>query len=180
MRSLFLALAVLAGPALAQEGGQSVTADLDKDGAPETYSLLDNGTGTVDLTVESASGTTTFPGVAWTGGMAGQEPDLSLSPAGSVLLASRNDSVGRDRWTLVLTIAQRDGALKVAGITYERRDTLDPEMGWGTCDLNLLSGRGVIEGPGGRQEIAVPGPAPRLSDWQESDLTEVLPAECFG
>ena len=98
MRSLVLALAVLAGPALAQDGSQSVQADLDKDGSPETYALRDNGTGAVDISVETASGTTTVPGVAWTGGLAGQAPDLALSPSGSVLLTSRNDSVGRDRW----------------------------------------------------------------------------------
>ena len=180
MRSLFVALALLAGPALAQEGSQSVQADLDKDGAAETYALVDNGTGTVDLSVETASGVVTYPGVAWTGGMAGQRPDLALSPSGSVLLTSRNDSVGRDRWRLTLTLAQRDGALKVAGITYERHDTLDPEGGWGSCDLNLLSGRGVVEGPQGQREVAVPGLAPRLAEWQEGDLPEVLPAECFG
>ena len=180
MRSLFLAVAVLGGPALAQGAGQSVAADLDGDGAAEVYSLLDNGTGTVDLSVETASGVTTFPAVAWTGGMAGQEPDLALGPSGSLLLTSRNDSVGRDRWTQTLTLAYRDGALKVAGITYARQDTLDLEAGWGTCDLNLLSGRGVVERPGGRHEVTVPGPAPLLSDWQESDLPEVLPVECFG
>jgi hypothetical protein len=180
MRSLVILLTILAGPALAQAPGRIVETDLDGDGSDEIYSLLDNGTGTVDLSVETASGPLVFPGVAWTGGMAGQEPDLSLSPSGSVLLTSRNDSVGRDRWTLTLTVAHRDGELKVAGITYQRYDTLDPEAGWGTCDLNLLSGRGVVEGPGGKEEITVPGPAPSLADWQESDLPEVLPAECFG
>ena len=179
MRSLTL-LALLAGPALAQEGGQSVTADLDGDGQAETYSLRDNGMGAVDLSVESASGVASFPNVAWTGGMAGQEPDLAVSPSGSVWLASRNESVGRDRWTLTLTLAQRDGVLKVAGLTYQRYDTLDPDAGWTTCDLNLLSGRGVIEGPGGQQEVTVSGPAPALSDWQEGDLPDLLPAECFG
>ena len=180
MRAIFLALAVLGGPVLAQEARQMVEADLDKDGEAETYSILDNGTGSVDLSVETVSGPLIFPGVAWTGEMAGQEPGLSLSPSGSVLLTSQNDAVGRDRWTLTLTIAQREGALRIAGITYARRDTLDPETGWGICDLNLLSGRGVIEGPTGKQEVAVPGPAPLLSDWQESDLPEILPVECFG
>ncbi len=179
MRSLVLALVLMTGPALAQEGSWSVQADLDKDGQPETYSLLDNGTGTVDLSAETGSGASTFPGVAWTGGMAGQEPNLAVSPAGSLLLMSRNDAVGRDRWTLTLTVAQRDGALKVAGITYQHYDTLDPANA-GSCDLNLLSGRGVVEGPEGRREVTAPGPAPALSEWQEDDLPNLLPAECFG
>lgn len=180
MRALVLTFALLAGPALAQAPGWIVETDLDGDGEEEIYSLLDSGTGTVDLSVETASGPLVFPGVTWTGGMAGQEPGLALSPSGSLLLTSRNDSVGRDRWTLTLTIAQRDGGLRIAGITYDWRDTLDPEAGWGGCDLNLLSGRGVVKGPEGEREIAAPVPAPLLSDWQESDLPEVLPAECFG
>ncbi|WP_210530094.1 hypothetical protein [Rubellimicrobium arenae] len=179
----FLPLTVLllfALPVAAQEPMREVTADLDRDGSPETYALIENGRGTVDLVVDGRAGRRTAGDVAWTGGMPGQEPGLSLSPSGSVLLTSRNDSVGRDRWTLTLTLAYREGDLRVAGITYGWRDTLGPQTGWGGCDLNLLTGRGTVTGPGGEQGIVVPFPAPRLWEWREADLPQRLPAECFG
>jgi hypothetical protein len=38
----------------------------------------------------------------------------------------------------------------------------------------------IIVLPVALMQVAVPGPAPLLSDWQESDLPEILPVECFG
>jgi hypothetical protein len=178
MRGLVLLLA-LAGPASAQEAPNwQVAADLDGNGSPETYTLMENGTGTVDLVIDSREGRRSAEGVAWTGGMAGQEPDLSLGPSGAVRLTSRNDAVGRDRWTLVLTLAHREGDLRVAGVTYEWRDTLDPRSGG--CDLNLLTGRGVVTGPGGEAEVTLPYPAPAIWEWTDAEVPQRLPAECFG
>ena len=181
MRSLVLFLALFAAPALAQEAPNwEVTADLDQDGAPERYALKENGTGTVDLVIDSRAGRATAAGIAWDGGMAGQEPDLALGASGAVRLTSRNDSVGRDRWTLTLTLAHRDGELRVAGVTYEWHDTLDPEGGWGSCDINLLTGQGVVVGPAGQEEITVPYPAPAAWEWTDAEVPQRLPAECFG
>jgi hypothetical protein len=181
VRALVLSLLVLAAPVIAQEAPNwEVSADLDKDGTPERYALRENGTGTVDLVIDSRAGRASAEGIAWDGGMAGQEPDLALGPSGSVRLTSRNDSVGRDRWTLTLTLAHRDGELRVAGVTYAWRDTLDPEAGWGGCDLNLLTGRGVVTGPGGERGITVPYPAPAAWEWTDAEVPRRLPAECFG
>ena len=177
MRGILLVLA-LAGPATAQgwEPVREVEADLDGDGLAETYRLEDNGQGSVDLLVSEGGRIREVPGAAWTGGMAGQAPELGVSPAGSVLLTSMNDAVGRDRWRLTLTIAHRQGDWRVAGITYDWRDTLDPAA-WGRCDLNFLSGRGVVETEKGSREIAAPGPAPLLWDWRDGGFN---PFEACG
>ncbi len=139
MRSLLLTLGLLAGPAFAQDDWQpdwNVTADLDGDEVPETYELRDNGQGGVDLVVLGIGEERVVPGIAWLGGMAGQEPELSVNYGGSLLVTSMNESIGRDRWRITLTVAHRDGDLRVAGITYHWRDTLEPETDWGLCDLN--------------------------------------------
>jgi hypothetical protein len=165
----FLLFILLAGPAWAQgrEPATEVQADLDRDGKREAYRIRDGREGMVDLVVAEGGRERVAPGVAWTGGMAGQQPELSVSPAGSVVLTSKNEGIGRDRWRLALTIAHRDGELRVAGITYDWTDTLDVQAGWGRCDLNLLSGRGEVETVAGRREVEVPFAAPLLWDWRD-------------
>lgn len=169
MRSMFLVLCLVACPALAQDRPpmQEVSADLDGDGLAETYALRPGGEPTMDLAVTEDGKERVAHGIAWSGGLAGQQPELSLSPAGSVRLTSMNEGIGRDRWRLTLTVAHRDGDLRVAGLTYDWRDTLDTEAGWGSCDINLLTGRGEVETAAGRRAIAVPARAPLLWDWRE-------------
>lgn len=176
MRSLLLAFLLCPVPALAQDGDFSVAADLDGDGAPETFSLVPGDESSVALRVETAEGGFTLPDAAWQGGLAGQEASLALSPGGSVLLGSGNDAVGRDRWALTVTIAFREGELRVAGLTYEWRDTLDPEAG-GTCDLNLLTGRGTLTDAAGTRAVEAPA-ALLLRDWREDGMA--LPDGCRG
>ena len=169
MRFLAL-LPFIASPALAQDHSQTVSelrADLDGNGAAEIYTLLDYGSGGVNLTVETERDFHSAREVAWSGGLPGQRPELSLSPHGSLLLTSMNDAVGRDRWRLTLTIAHREGDWRVAGITYDWWDTIDPAAG-GTCDVNLLSGRGVVVDRTGQREVEAPWPAPRLWDWRDT------------
>jgi hypothetical protein len=168
MRALPFLLILLGGPALAQVSQQiasDVVADLDGDGEAEIYTLLDYGEEGVNLSVETDDGFREVPDIAWSGGIPGQRPELSLSPSGSVLLSSGNEAIGRDRWRLVLTIAHREGDWRVAGITYDWWDTIDPAAS-GHCDVNLLSGRGVVEADGVERRIEAPWPAPRLWDWQ--------------
>lgn len=178
MRALPL-LALLAAPALAQgwEPVPEVSADLDGDGRPETYRIVPGGESRVDLAVAEGGRERVAAGVAWTGAMAGNRPELSLSEAGSVVLTSMNEAVGRDRWRLALTIAFRDGDWRVAGVTYDWRDTLDPGA-WGRCDMNLLAGRGEVATAAGEREFRVPGPAPRLWDWTDEGAGGWL-APCF-
>lgn len=127
-----------AGPAMAQ----SVASDLDADGRDETFTLTGTDDGRADLTIDTGSSRIVAHDIAWVGGI-GQQPELTLAPNGSVRLTSMNEAIGRNRWRLTLTIAHRDGAYRVAGYTYSWYDTLNlPDRG--TCDLNLLTGRGVL------------------------------------
>ncbi len=136
--SLALALLCLALPATAQ----TVSSDLNSDGKPERFILITRD-GLVDLHIENTGGDVVIAqGIAWSGGI-GQKPELARAPNGSVLLRSMNDSIGRNRWHLTLTIAHRQGAYKVVGYTYDWYDTLDLANS-GKCDLNLLTGRGFL------------------------------------
>ncbi len=181
MRRLLLVLSLLAGPAWAEDGSRPLwfaEADLDGDGVVEAYTLREGAESSVDLVVTEGGQERVVPGAAWTGGAFGQLPELDVNEGGSLLLTSMNDAIGRDRWRLVLTIAHREGGWRVAGITYERRDTLDLAS-WARCDLNFLSGQGVVETDGGVREVEAPA-APLLWGWSEGNLPEVLPVECFG
>lgn len=97
--------------------------------------------------------------------MAGQEPGLAPLPGGSLAVTSRNESIGRNRWTQRLTLAWRDGAFRVAGFTYVAYDTLEPRAaGPLTCDLNLFTGQGTVDGAAIRFQPA----RPTLREWDET------------
>jgi len=78
--------------------------------------------------------------VVWVGGI-GQQPEFAITPHGSLLVRSMNESIGRDRWHQTLTVAWRNDTFVLAGFTYSWYDTLDLENS-GTCDVNLLTGKG--------------------------------------
>jgi hypothetical protein len=182
MRPLLLLLGLLASPVLAQDDSQpdwNVIADLDGDEVPETYRLRDNGEVGVDLSVLAEGPERVVPDIAWTGAMFGTQPELSVNHAGSLLITSMNEAIGRDRWRITLTVAHRDGDLRIAGITYAWYDTLDPTA-WGSCDLNLLSGRGELETETGTREVAIAGSAPLLWDWSEMDPPVPFADLCRG
>ena len=73
--------------------------------------------------------------------MFGQEPWVTTTQNGSVIVGSQNSAIGRNRWEQKLTIAYRNNELIVAGFTYTHYDTLDPNA-YGGCDFNLLTGNG--------------------------------------
>lgn len=124
-------------------GAQIVSSDLNGDGRPERFSLID-ANGTADLQIENTGGGVLIAeNIVWVGGMSGQKPELDAAANGSILVTSMNEAIGRDRWRLTLTIAHRQGGYMVVGYTYSWYDTLDPENN-GTCDLNLLTGRGFL------------------------------------
>jgi hypothetical protein len=102
---------------------------------------------------------------AWAGNMWATLPSLEVSPKGSLLLKSLNDSIGRNRWEQTLTIVYRDGKLVVAGITYKSRDTLDRSASL-ICDVNLLTGQGTRNG----KKVTLPGKAVPLADWSDDSL----------
>ncbi len=172
--TLFAALA-LATPALAQEVVDSVLSDLNGDGLRERFTLLHDGDGMADLIVEDTGfGRVTVPNIVWIGGI-GQEPDLDLAANGSVRLASMNESIGRNRWRQTLTIAWRGGAYRVAGYTYEWYDTLDLSDS-GSCDLNLLNGKGFVsKGDGPRRAVRHDLTARPITAWSDD---QPIPEVC--
>lgn len=168
---------LIATPVLAEYGDTRVQSDLNKNGTMETYEILDlEDDGIVDLYIsEPGQNTVIARDIAWKGGI-GQQPYLTLNPAGSVQLVSLNEAIGRNRWHLVLTIAYRRGAYRVAGYTYDWYDTLNLENA-GLCDLNLLSGSGhLTKGQdGARQLIRASLPAMPVTEFKD---TIPVPAEC--
>lgn len=84
-----------------------------------------------------------IPDIVWGSSvMFGQEPSVTKTPYGSIIIGSQNSAIGRDRWEQKITIAYRDNQLILAGFTYSFYDTLDTEN-YGNCDLNLLTGKGL-------------------------------------
>jgi hypothetical protein len=69
------------------------------------------------------------------------EPELAVRPAGSVLVTSKNEAIGRDRAAALRLDPIATGDLRVAGSPTTWRHARP--RSWGRCDLNLLSGRGV-------------------------------------
>ena len=172
MRLLFAAVFMLTvSAAAAQDVLGVVTSDLDNSGKAEVFTLLDTGNGTADLRIDdTAMGTIFAADIAWVGGP-GQVPAIALADNGSVQIISMNDAVGRDRWTLTLTIAYRGNAYRVAGYTYMWRDTLDLANN-GICDVNMLTGQGEVSFDGGaRQRFSQSLPALPVTDWTEMTIS---------
>ena len=107
--------------------------------------------------------------MVWRGGMYGQEPWMEATEHGSLKIYSENSAVGRNRWEQVLTIAYRNGVFRVAGYTYSYYDTLDPDAN-GQCDVNLLTGKGVLNGKNFKTSL---GALP-VQDW----TMDTRPPEC--
>lgn len=77
------------------------------------------------------------------GGAFGQEPSIKALSNGSIAITTQNYGIGRNRWEHTLSLAYRDGRFLVAGLTFHAFDSLQEEEPL-TCDLNLLTGRGVV------------------------------------
>ena len=107
-----------------------------------------------------------LPNSVW-GGLTlyGQEPELAALSNGSFTLSTKNDAVGRDRWRQTLTIAYRNTDFIVAGYTFSGYDTLGPDSAGRECDLNVLTGKGKMNGRpvAGKPSFAL------LRTWKDSD-----------
>lgn len=174
-RLAVLIFAVFVGAsATAEQVGPSVRSDLNGDGQAEVFALFAGAEGTVDLQITGTGSRPIYvPQIAWRGGI-GQQPDLTLAANGSVRLTSRNDAIGRNRWSQTLTLAFRSGAYRVAGFTYSWYDTLNL-ADTGVCDLNLLTRRGVLEVNESRREVRTKLSAVPVTNWSESTP---IPAAC--
>ena len=107
-------------------------------------------------------------GIVWMGSMGGTMPYLK-SKGGSLLITSENDSIGRNRWSLVLTVAYREKTFLIGGYTYKSRDTLRPDGGH-HCDVNLFTGNGFRN----KKAFKVAGQKIKLKNWSADNI----PAEC--
>ncbi|WP_020560053.1 hypothetical protein [Thiofilum flexile] len=100
--------------------------------------------------------------IAWVGSMWGTLPSLELSGKNSLLVKSANEAIGRNRWNQTITLAYRNNNFVVAGFTYNAYDTLEPNAAGTQCDINLLTGKGKLNG----KAITVKDKTPLLQDWQ--------------
>lgn len=150
-------LAASASPALATDLIINATVgDFNGDGSQDLATLIIDDDGDVtqigmeiylrdnerDVLTQEVSAKNLFWGSASNRALRGMEPTISTAPNGSILVHTKNDAVGRNRWDQTVTIAYRDGAFVVAGFTYSYRDTL-ARSDTGQCDINLLTGIGV-------------------------------------
>lgn len=174
MRLIFTLL-ITTGPAFAEEPFSThLEGDFTGDGLADRAEIVEveQGEGSLYLTLSNAPAVTNS-NLVWIGG-SGQEPWLELTPQGSLQVFSENSAIGRNRWGQVLTLAFRDGAMRVAGYTFYWHDTLNLDD-IGVCDLNLLSGKGEITlGQDDKStRIKVATRALPVKDWSND-----MPAEC--
>lgn len=138
---------------------QAAIGDFNKDGAPDLV-LLTRGTEDMDLLFFLRDKERDYlkpAGVAlnkvWgqigPDAFYGQEPILEAMANGSIKITTRNDSIGRNRWSQTLTLAYRNTDFIVAGFTYSYHDTLDLAAS-GDCDLNVLTGKGIANKADGK------------------------------
>ena len=175
-------LLLLAAPASAQPFVHaSLSADLDGDGRPELAVVVGERDIGLGIWAEDPETYRTEllaygPAMGWT--QMGEDARLELTDAGSLRLTTSNYGIGRNKWEQVLTIAWRDGAFRVAGLTHSAFDSLDPEGGGRFCDLNLLTGNGASNYPHGGADhpVRVDAPAPRIEDWHPEQFTRLCGA----
>ncbi|QDG78454.1 hypothetical protein [Labrenzia sp. PHM005] len=115
----------------------------------------------------------TAPGIAVTG-IGGSDAALTTTDKGALKVQSENIAIGRHRWQQTLTIFHRNGRFVVAGYTYSFYDTLavdaNGEVLTGECDVNLLTGKGFLDGKAIRTNLkALP-----VSEWS----MDTSPPEC--
>jgi len=128
---------------------QQITVDLDGDGQIDTALLLGDIDGFASLMIlsnsEADSPEMTYARqIAWRGSSPGTIPELKLNERGSLQVHSMNESIGRQRWHRITTIAFRKNDFVLAGFTYSWYDTLDMNE-QGVCDVNFLAGNGELE-----------------------------------
>jgi hypothetical protein len=100
--------------------------------------------------------------------MFGQEPSVTTRENGAILISSQNSAIGRNRWEEKLTVVYRKNRFIVAGFSYSHYDTLDPDTN-GECDLNLLTGKGTLNGGTirfERQPVSVQDFAGQSDEWR--------------
>ena len=128
---------------------RTLTADLDRDGRAETFAVIDDGASQTSLEIRRPGKSTIVArNIAWS-----LEPaTLTRAPNGSVLLNSSHVGIGRSPHEQTLTIAFRGGTYQVVGLTRANWDRIEPDSST-SCDLNLLTGRGTVNGRNVRRTL---------------------------
>lgn len=124
-----------------------MTADWNRDGLADRAQLVEEDDSTATLVLflsDKAQGAVKpavrVPAFAFSGLLEGMQPELKVTPQGSLQVISQNNAISRDRWTQIVTIIYRNHQFRVAGLTYYSYDTLDPNAGE-SVDINLLTGQ---------------------------------------
>lgn len=120
--------------------------------------------------------------IVWAGAMAGQVPWLEIADSGSLLVHAEQISIGRNPWEETLTLAEREGQIRVAGYTLNQWDRIT--AGSAQCDWNLLTGKWLLESEvepedGPPRTLRREGRSPRtvsVSDWKAE--TDSFPEIC--
>lgn len=116
-----------------------------------------------DPTLPTLKRTILLPARFWGTSSAGQQPQIAILENRSITVHTENMAFGREHWERTYTLVWRNARMLVAGFTYTFNDTIDHDQA-GSCDLNLLTGRGIRNGEQittGRQRID-------LADWDDS------------
>ncbi|MCI4665749.1 MAG: hypothetical protein MRY74_13620 [Neomegalonema sp.] len=146
-----------------------VKADFDRDGAEDVARLL-VGAEDADLEITLADGKSVVAkALVFRGGVYGMQPSLALGPQGSLIVKYENTAIGRWKWEAALTIAHRAGAFVVAGYTYSGWDAIRPVSI--RCDVNLLTGAGVLDG----KKIKIKPRRIKMTSWNSE---RHAPKEC--
>lgn len=169
-----LAGAAAAQTIAAEEIFDAAIGDWNRDGVPDLAILAQSESDSGDTSLfiyfreDAEDGVLSLafsgPDMLWGSGGSrrfyGQEPSLRALGNGSLAVTEQNWGVGRERWTSTMTVAWRDERFVVAGYTFNSFDTLQEEEPL-ICDLNLLNGRGTINGG----EVSFSLRAVPLSEW---------------
>lgn len=190
----FGASVYLASPVSAQDGtGQAfspadiiavATGDFDGNGGPDAAMIVapqDDDAFESDLYVFlEGFGEDTPPGklglalfrrgAAWGARpiLAGQVPGLTALQNGSLHIETQNLAIGRNAWEQKVTLAYRDGHFRVAGFTYDAYDRLQEDEPV-SCDLNLFSGKGMLNG----ETVRFDASQTAFEDWSETDALKI-------
>jgi len=181
MASVAVALALLPSGAYADDIAPSISraVDLDGDGLSEVVRL--SGQDDLELDIFAHDGSSLLASsnaVGWRNEPS-DGPRLGITPTGSLTVTSEHLN-GPSKYSATLTVAYRNQAYRIAGVTYTQwgLDFADPvtgEMRGRSCDMNLLTGTGMSNFPKGGEvglrsiELSVP----ILSDWRWEMLEDI-------
>lgn len=150
----------------------ALTGDFDGDGIADRV-LLTGGTFYATLAIEAADNTERYSPI-----FIGDNHEMQLTAHGSIQVSWRQSVGSRNNVQMTATIAYRDGAFRIAGLTREAMRVGYPVTVIPRCDVNFLTGRGEMNGESFTTDL----PAITLEDMAahalQSDELAIYPPEC--